>query len=125
MRLFSYHKDLDEVNSWLKAHNQKLFGYRDKLPKIGMIVPEVAVGFLCQTDGNVGILDPFISNPKATSLDRHKALNQIADWCLVKAKDLGFKRCIMMSFEENILKRAENLGFTIVTVGFGFKELGV
>jgi hypothetical protein len=122
MRIF---KDWDmyEINKWLEKHGQPTCE-RSDLPKYGFIIDEVAAGFLCQTDGNVCLLDPFITNKDAPSLDRHTGLNQIASAVDTLAKDLGYKRSIIISKEQSLLNRGEVLGYKISTIGFGYKELG-
>jgi hypothetical protein len=122
MRFFSHKEDLIMINEWLKDRNQEGLK-KENLPRIGLIEDHTAVGFLCQTDSSVCFLDPVITNPKIRSVVRHEALNEIIYNLVKLGENLGFKRCLFMTFEESLLKRGEELDFLITQIGFGFKEL--
>jgi hypothetical protein len=50
----------------------------DHLPPTGLIVDNVACGFLIKCDNNWGILDFFVSNPEMPEYARGSAIDEIA-----------------------------------------------
>lgn len=82
----------DQINEWFRDHRG------DSIPeallsKVGFIVPGVAVGFLIQTDTDVCLFEPFISNPKVPSELRETSLAGIVESLELEASKLGYRFC--------------------------------
>ena len=100
-----------EIAGWFRARGAKA-PKPENLPKVGVFIQEVAVGFLIQTDTSTAILDFFIANPEATKAARSTALDMIAKELIGKAKMLGFDSVRCDSQLDTIVKRARALGFS-------------
>lgn len=85
------------------------------LSNVGFIVPGVAAGYLYITNSKIGIIDSYISNVKASKMERKEAIDMITSDIITLAKELGIKILKCDSTYESIKVRAKN---------FGFKEIG-
>lgn len=85
------------------------------LSDTGIIVDEIAVGFLYLTNSAVGMLEGFLTNPKADKNDRNEALNSITLNLIKLAEQSGCKLLKCDTRAEEIVNRAKS---------FGFNELG-
>lgn len=81
------------------------------LPKTGLIVPNVAAGFLVSTDTNYCFLEPFIGNPKADKEERDIALFTIIDGLIDEAKRLGFDLVFGVLSHPKMIERGLKRGF--------------
>lgn len=122
LRLFDHSKDMTQLNSWLEKRGLPVY-INFQLPRIGFIVEEVAVGFLCQTDSLACIIDPYITNVEANSETRSHAISKITEQILFTAKTLGFKRILYLTFEDSLAERSKSYGFITSKTNFGYKEL--
>lgn len=86
------------------------------LPKVGLIEDGVAAGFLYQADGGLGLIDGYVSNPEASSTERHKALNEITVELMRIANENGITNVIALTKDPSIAIRATM---------HGFKDLGL
>jgi len=102
-------KDFEAIRSWYEARHLKVL--EEDFPKIGIIVPGIAAGFLMQTDTMACILEPFIANPDTNKLDRDQALNLIMGELIEEAGDLGYTRIFGFSSNTPMLRRARKWGF--------------
>lgn len=82
------------------------------LPKNGIIVQDVAAGFLILTDSNVGMLDFFITNPDQPKDVRLDALDNIAKVLTHTAQNLKLMSLICNTTFINIKELAQRQGFT-------------
>lgn len=103
------HRDFESVERWYETRQLRV-KYED-FPKVGIIIPGIAVGFLMQTDTKSAILEPFVANPSATPEERDKALTLIMGELLEEAQDLGYKRVFGFSSRPSMLRRALSWGF--------------
>lgn len=122
MRAFRLDEDLVEVNKWLIARKKDPLK-RTAIPKVGMIIEGVAVGFLATSDTDTCFMEDFVTNPEAKSEVRHKAIARIATWAENLASTWGYEKIIVLSNEECILKRAYDMNFEIITMSIGIKKL--
>lgn len=83
----------------------------DNLPSIGYIVPGVAMGFLRKIEGGQGLLDSFITNPRAPAELRNQALDIITQKLLDKAQKLNINQILAFSVDENTIMRGQRFGF--------------
>lgn len=122
MRAFEKEEDLVELNSWLIRNGKDPLDLPD-VPKYGMLIPDVACGFICRTDTNVVFLECFVTNPEASPEKRHEALNKLGEWGLNTMKLMGAKRCLVLSEDASLIKRAIELGFEFKPTIIGHKLL--
>lgn len=103
--------DMPSLNKWLKKQQHPLIQYWE-LPAIGFIVPGVAIGFLRQCEGHIGIFDGLTSNPVASSATRHKALDAIFTRIL---EEPGFTTIIGYTQSSSAHARAQRHSFKPVS----------
>jgi len=104
--------DLVTINRWRAARSMAPLRW-EAVPKIGLIVPDLAAGFLFETESPiVAILDSFITNPDAPMRLRYKAVQEILAALGEKAKSLGIERLIGFSESNGIVRLAEGLGYS-------------
>jgi len=66
-------------------------------PPTGVIVPDVACGFLLKMNNQCAIMDFFISNPEASKEDRADAFDLIVEDLELSAKEAGIKMLLANS----------------------------
>lgn len=81
------------------------------LPKTGLIVPNVAVGFLVSTDTNYCFFEPFIGNPKVDKEERNTALFTIIDGLIDEAKRMGYDLIFGVLSHPKMIERGLERGF--------------
>lgn len=113
IRRFDLHKDFADINTWYYNRKQEFLPIRF-LAKIGFIVPGIGAGFLMQTDANVGILEPFISNPDAPKEQRDKALETILAALVEEATKLNYSAVFGFSTSKSMLGKALKQDFKVV-----------
>lgn len=86
----------------------------DCLPSYGLVVENVAMGFLILTDCNVGILDFFITHPLSEKKIRDDALDEIVNGLLKHGSELGLKNFKADTQIKAIKLRAEKFGFEYI-----------
>jgi hypothetical protein len=97
-------EDVCEVDTWHEQHGMRPI---QAPPRVGFIVPGVAAGFLYQTDSDVALLEGYVTNPKASSTERHQALDGITQKLLESAADLGFRTVWAITKDAGISLRAQ------------------
>lgn len=115
MRQFNLHDDYSDINAWFHERKGEYFPVKF-LSGTGFIVPGVAVGFLIRTDANVGILEPFVSNPHAPEKERDEALNKILKKLVDHAKSLGYRAVFGFSTAQTMIDRALKQDFDILEI---------
>lgn len=98
------------VNDWFKSRKGDSIPEQFLAPT-GFIVPGVAVGFLIKTDCNVCFFEPFISNPKATTELRIKALDEIVTMLEREAANLGYRFVYGLATAPTMLEHGKNHGW--------------
>lgn len=107
--------DYEEIKSWYLKRNLEVIRL-DCLPETGFIVPNICAGFLYKTNGKMGLIENFISNPDIEGKYRNEALNLISEALLKEAKDSGILYIISTTNKDSILDRS---------LSFGFKDIGI
>jgi hypothetical protein len=102
--------DFDQISKWYVARGKKLPD-KSLYPYIGIIVDDVAAGFLVKTETSLGIIDGYISNPESNPKVRSAALNDITEGLIDCAKLIGIRYLKCESQSEAIKKRAIDNGF--------------
>ena len=103
-------KDYTTVKKWIGDRGFNIPD-REDIPSVGIIEDDVACGFLILTDVNVGIIDFFVSNPKAKPIEAGKALDHITHALVQKAKSLGLSRVECSTKKDSIVKLAQKHNF--------------
>lgn len=101
--------DLNDIRSWYEKREKPV--PTGDLPKVGFIEPNVACGFLYQTDSDFCLIEGYATNPEAESKMRNEALNAITAALIEAASSLGFKKVYAITKETSISGRAVNHGF--------------
>lgn len=103
-------KDWVDINGWLGKRALGEIRIKD-FPKIGLIEPGVAVGFLVSAESGICFVEAVITNPEAPLKKRRETVQKIAASLIERAKDWGFERCIILSNKKSLLRIAVELGF--------------
>lgn len=101
-------KDMPTLHKWCYKRGVDL---KTEPAHIGFIVPGVAIGFLIETNAEVGILDSLITNPYVSAKSRDSAMYSIFEYGIKLAEAKGIKSLIGFTIDDNTLKRAETFGF--------------
>ncbi len=107
--------DFFELAIWWRTH-EKTPLKEEQRPEHGIIVPGVAAGFIYLTDGDLAILEHYVTNPLASSEDRHEALDEITKGLTVIAKRAGKGRVVASVQDAGFLDRSVR--------DHGFRHLG-
>jgi len=102
--------DYPQIVEWCEKHD-KIAPKLSYLPMHGLIVKDVAAGFLYVASGKLGILDGFVTNPDAEPQARNEALNLIIEVLVAHADDLRLPRVVGITTDSAIVSRGCNLGF--------------
>lgn len=111
IRLYNPNEHLGQIKAWLSARS--LAFDAAELPELGLIVDNVAVGFMRRCEGGVGIFDSYLSNPDATAEERNAALDEITAGLIKTASVSGFTRILAVTSEPSIAQRAVAHGFRV------------
>jgi hypothetical protein len=122
MRLYSKY-DYDVIAKWCRIRDIPVPS-EDILPETGIIIENVAVGFLILTNNNCAIIDFYISNPFSSKKDRKDAFDLIDNLLVELAYEAGAKKIICSTQHPNIEQRAINHGFKYLGK-FSFFEKGI
>lgn len=116
-------KHYDMISEWEERRGNALLE-PEFLPTHGLVVEDVACGFLYCTDSAVGMIDVFVTNPEASNISRGKALHLITQNLIIWAKDLGLKRLVANTQVRGIRDLAlKNKFQDIGEYSFLFREL--
>lgn len=121
---FDVHHDLRIVNKWLKKHKAPLMSKED-VPEIGLVFPDVLMGFLYQTDASFSFLENFVSNPEASRKDVSQAIDHMSLFLLELAREKGKNKVFAFTKKRSILNRAKQLGFKMNHNRYDFVSMEV
>ena len=113
-RRFNFPEDLNQLNRFCESRAMPCYT-RDSLPQAGVIVDDLACGFLYQTDSSVAFIESIVT-PKTNDANRVKALDMVCAELVDIAKALGYKNVIAITNSNSMVQRAVNQ--------FNFKDLG-
>lgn len=100
--------DYAMIDSW---HNKRGIDGFGIWPPIGLIVPEVAAGFLVRTDSSCAFLEGFVTNKDAMGCDRALAVEEIGLELVRIAQTLGYKQVLALTRSDMIGSLATSRGF--------------
>ena len=108
--------DEDDFDAFIEWHHQR--GIRavalDALPSYGLVVENIAMGFLVSTDTEMAILDFFITNPETSKVVRDQALDEIVMGLLRYGDEQGFTTFKCDTQLTAIADRANKFGFQFI-----------
>lgn len=104
-------KDMGDFKNMLLLRRLSL-SLCENMPRIGYVcrdeVSSVAIGFLRHIEGDFGLLDGLITDPAFSSEKRSLAIDFVVKCILNRSQELGMKKLLAYSTDENILRRAES-----------------
>lgn len=113
VRMFDRKNDYQALYDLCLEHDMKIED--EEMPALGVVIENenqlIAMGFVRQCEGNVGIMDSVITNPKASSADRNKALNLLYRTVIELAKEWNISHLIGFSRDVGIIERSKKFGF--------------
>lgn len=115
--------DYQMISSWY-GDRRKAPIDRELLPR-GFVVDGVAAGFLHIADGGVAFMESFVTNPSATPMQRHNALNEIVSALTRLAENNGARGIIALTRDDGIANRARSAGFAEKDYRVFIKQLRV
>lgn len=87
------------------------------MPKTGVLVKVsncfIAAGFLTKTDTAACVIGHLVSDPRASGIDRHEALDKVIDFLVQCAKFEHFEMVFMSTNLPELQKRYLDHGFTM------------
>lgn len=101
---------LGKVQEWAEGHGVRLDA--DTLPSIGYLANDAAAGWLFLTDSRIGLMESFVTNPKAPLRLRRSSLDEVGAAIIEKAHALGITRLITMTPHRALGSMAIRRGFT-------------
>lgn len=105
-------KDYPMLVSWWQARDMDIIPER-YLSGTGVMVENVACGFLYKTDSCMGIIENFIANPDSNKEDRDCALDMIIKCILDYCEVMGIESLVAFSTLPIIIERAKKFSFTV------------
>jgi hypothetical protein len=107
---------LSEVREMAKSHGIEV--EPSLLPKVGKIVPGLAVVFLYQTDSGLAFIDNAVTNAAANPVRRARAVYAVIEAITEEARRLGFKTTASTSNASGVCKMMARLGFKVHAQNF-------
>jgi hypothetical protein len=83
----------------------------------------VAVAFLRQSEGGVGILEGLATNPDASGSDRNNAIDCLIEMIVLAAEKLEIRYLLSYSRDKSTLERSKKHGFDVVPQTLIVKDL--
>lgn len=114
-RKFDKEKDYKEICEWFRKRNINSPSI-DMLSDSGVIVDNVACGFLYLTDSSLSFIDFYISNPLSSKQKRSQALELITTNLIMWAKETGASH-IMCNSQ---IRTIQDLAFKYDFKSYGF-----
>lgn len=102
--------DYETIKKWHQLHQEGEYN-TDVFPTTGLIVDNVAAGFIYFTNSPIAWIENFVTNPEVSPFKRSKAISLIAEGLIQLAVDGGFKYCQATTSLHSVGRRAEQFGF--------------
>src|SRR5262249_7948099 len=80
------------------------------LPQVGFVVPDLAMGFLYQTDSKLCLIEALVANPAAPKEQRSRALDRVLESLIDEARRLGFRVLQGQTALSAVVDRVRRLG---------------
>lgn len=107
--------DIIEIQSWFQKRG---FPIPENwfFPSEGLMIPEIAAGFLYLTNSGVAYIDGYISNPDSKVMDRMQAFRKITEGLLWMSKNIYDVKMLCCNTKHNSIRR--------MALSFGFTDTG-
>lgn len=102
--------DYDMISKWCIARDMKI-PPAWSFPETGLIVDDVACGFLVISNNHCGWLDFYMSNPRSSKEIRNHSLDKITSNLIDLAKGMAIKMIFCNTQNPSIIDRALKHGF--------------
>lgn len=113
MRLIELDKDYGDLETWWLAQDWTPV-QRQFLPKLGLIEPGLAAGFLYLSDsGGMAWMEWIVGNPEADYEERGKALDQIIEGLAAAAAHAGAKAIFTSASHKRLIERYKEHSFML------------
>lgn len=112
---YDYQKHAKFIEQWLTARDLLVGTNVRDLPEIGIVITldhPIAAGFIRKVEGGYGLIDGYITDPSASPLDRHNALELLTTSLIEKAQELKFKGLLAFTKDNHTLLRSLSHGFS-------------
>jgi hypothetical protein len=116
VRDLDFDKDWETLMGWYEGHGWPRLDPA-MLPEVSFFVPDHACGWLYQSDSCVCWLEFLVTNPKGDKKLNFKALDEIYDTAIIKAKELGFTAIFSSFNHKSLIRLAERKGFEVTETG--------
>lgn len=110
VRLYDRNRDYEMLMRWWVARDHEVVP-SNLLPKLGVIVDDIAAGFLYQTDSKLGILENFITSPDASPRQSHQALTEVTRELREFAETAEIETLVVFTKRPSVGKVIEREGF--------------
>lgn len=105
-------EDYEVLKTWWEARGMDYIPERF-LSGFGVMVENVASGFIYKTDSCMAIIENFISNPNTPKEIRDQAIDQIIQLLLDYAATQGIESLVAFSDLPVIIERAKKFSFAV------------
>jgi hypothetical protein len=114
MRLVPFNLEyMKHIQGWITIRELQID--LNTLPRFGLIALDrgtpIAAGFIREVEGGYGMIDSFITDPKASKELRNEALDRITEKLIKIAKHNKVNQLIAYSLDKNTLMRGISHGF--------------
>ena len=110
VKKFDFNKHYRMLCSWWAKRDMAPIP-EDMIPTFGLVVDNIAAGFIIVTDCNLGFLEFYISNKDAQKIERDLALDLITRGLMEHGQEMGISNFKCDTQIHAIKKRAEKFGF--------------
>jgi hypothetical protein len=115
-RPYNATEDYPTISSWWRERDFPTIP-EHHLPKTGVVVGDVAAGFLYATDGGIAIMEWVTTNPAASSEQRHLALGILVNELCEQARAQGFSMMFASVGDVGLISRYQEHGFFVSDKG--------
>lgn len=95
-------EDYEQLKVWYAARGLDAPS-AEAIPKTGIIIPGIAIGFLLRTDGPIALIWGLVSNPAVDQGTREKAVELVVDRLESLARNSGFIQIVGLTVQEKVL----------------------
>ena len=92
------------------------------IPSTGVIVPDVACGFILCMNNQCGVMDFFMTNPEVDKKTRKGAIDAIVEELELSAKEAGIRMLFANSKIKSIQEAAIRTGYELMGSFLSFKK---
>lgn len=102
--------DFVDIDRWFVGHHVSI-DFND-LPPLGFR-NEIAALFIVETSANFCMFEPLVADPLANRHFRSEAIDELVDFCILKAKSLSYDYIWAYCIGTGSLRRSLKHGFVL------------